>query len=154
MAEIKNKTTASGETVYDSLNGAAMVFHGFAGFDVRGYDVVLKGAHGKMRDHIIPLHKAVEKYYAACRLCASLVKAGTRGWDELADILHDFRAKIGEATSARLFNNIPVEEDVLSFVDRAKEMNEKTSIAQVMADLQWKEEQDRVAALMASLKAP
>ena len=36
MGIIKNQKTRSGEDVYDSLNGAAMVFHGFAGLEVRG----------------------------------------------------------------------------------------------------------------------
>jgi hypothetical protein len=152
MAIIQDKKTHSGEDVYDSLNGATMVFHGFAGFDVRGFDVVLKGAHGKMRDYIIPLEKAVEKYYHICQMYDGLIRAGTKGWDELGDILHDFRAKIMEASDARLAKGMTVPKEVLDFVERGRTSSAPTAQAQVVADLAWKAEQDRLAAFNASLK--
>jgi len=152
MAIIQDKKTHSGEDVYDSLNGATMVFHGFAGFDVRGFDVVLKGAHGKMRDYIIPLEKAVEKYYHICQMYDGLIRAGTKGWDELGDILHDFRAKIMEASDARLAKGMEVPKDVLEFVERGRTSSAPTAQAQVVADIAWKAQQDRLAAFNASLK--
>lgn len=152
MAIIKNEKTKSGADVYDSLNGASMVFHGFAGFDVRGHDVVLRGAHGQMRDHIIPLEKCVTKYYDVCKMYDGLIRAGTRGWDELGDILHDFRAKIMEASDARLHDGIPVPKDVLDFVERGRTSNAPTAQSQIAADLAWKAEQERLAAFNASLK--
>jgi len=152
MAIIQDKKSHTGEDVYDSLNGATMVFHGFAGFDVRGFDVVLRGAHGKMRDYIIPLEKAVEKYYHICQMYDGLVRAGTKGWDELGDILHDFRAKIMEASDARLAKGMTVPKEVLDFVERGRTSSAPTAQAQVVADLAWKAEQDRLAAFNASLK--
>ena len=152
MAIIKEKKTASGEDVYDSLNGAAMAFHGFAGFEVRGFDVVLKGAHGRMRDYILPLEKCVDKYYHICEMYDGLIRAGTRGWDELVDILHDFRAKIMEASDARRHAGMEVPKDVLDFVERGRTSNAPTAQSQIAADLAWKAEQDRLAAFNASLK--
>lgn len=152
MGIIKNEKTASGADVYDGLNNAHMAFAGFAGFDVRGHDVVLRGAHGKMRDHIIPLDKAVDKYYDVCRMCDGLIRSGVQGWDELCDILHDFRAKIMEASDLRKHDNMPVSQKVLDFVERGRTSNAPTPMAQVVADLAWKNEQDRLAALNASLQ--
>lgn len=152
MAIIKNEKTKSGADVYDSLNGAHMAFRGFAGFDVRGHDVVLRGAHGQMRDHIIPLSKCVSKYYDVCTMYDGLLRAGVQGWDELGDILHDFRAKIMEASDARLHDGIPVPQDVLDFVERGRTSNAPTAQSQIAADLAWKVEQDRLAAFNASLK--
>jgi hypothetical protein len=152
MAIIKNEKTKSGADVYDSLNGASMVFHGFAGFAVRGHDVVLCGAHGKMRDHIIPLEKCVDKYYDVCRMYDGLIRAGTRGWDELGDILHDFRAKIMEACDLRIHDNVPVPQKVRDFVERGRTSSAPTAQAQVVADLAWLAEQERLAAFNASLK--
>ena len=152
MGIIKNQKTRSGEDVYDSLNGAAMVFHGFAGLEVRGYDIVLKGAHGVMRDHIIPLEKAVDRYYNICQMCDGLIRAGTRGWDELCDILHDFRAKIMAASDLRKHDNLPVPQSVLDFVERGRTSNAPTAASQVAADLAWKAEQDRLKAFNASLQ--
>ena len=152
MAIIQGKKTHSGEDVYDGLNGAAMVFHGFAGFEVRGFDVILKGAHGKMRDYIIPLEKCVDKYYHICEMYDGLIRAGTRGWDELGDILHDFRAKIMEASDARHHAGMEVPKDVLDFVERGRTNNAPTAQSQIAADLAWKAEQDQLAALNASLK--
>ena len=152
MAIIEGKKSHTGENVYDSLNGAAMVFHGFAGFEVRGFDVILKGARGKMRDIIMPLEKCVAKYYSICEMYDRLVRVGTRGWDELGDILHDFRAKIMEASDARLHAGMAVPKDVLDFVERGRTNNAPTAQSQIAADLAWKAEQDRLAAFNASLK--
>lgn len=152
MAIIEGKKTHTGENVYDDFNGAAMVFHGFAGFEVRGYDVILRGARGKLRDIIMPLEKCVPKYYAMCEMYDRLIRVGIRGWDELGDILHDFRAKIMEASDARLHAGIEVPKDVLEFVERGRTSNAPTAQSQIAADLAWKAEQDRLAAFNASLK--
>lgn len=152
MAIIEGKKTHTGENVYDDFNGAAMVFHGFAGFEVRGYDVILRGARGKLRDIIMPLEKCVPKYYGMCEMYDCLIRVGIRGWDELGDILHDFRAKIMEAADARLHAGMEVPKDVLEFVERGRTSNAPTAQSQIAADLAWKAEQDRLAAFNASLK--
>ena len=70
----------------------------------------------------------------------------------MGDILHDFRAKIMEAADSRHHAGMEVPKDVLDFVERGRTSSAPTAQSQVVADLAWKAEQDRLAAFNASLK--
>lgn len=96
--------------------------------EVRGGDVVLRARNGE-RDHLYPLHRAVDRYEALIRTMYALLRNGVRGWDTLKDICEDMRAKILEAIEYRRSHNIPCDEPiVLAFYERETNKSFKKSL--------------------------
>ena len=111
--------------------------------------------HGYMPECGAPfLRSAIAAHYRGRGIALSedevFVSSGAS--DELGDILHDFRAKIMEAADSRRHAGMEVPKDVLDFVERGRTSSAPTAQSQVVADLAWKAEQNRLAAFNASLK--
>ena len=82
-------------------------------------DVILRGRNGE-RDHLIPLDKAIEKYYTALDAVMVYLRNGQRGWDTLKDIADDLKHRILEAIEQRRKIGRPVLEDALKFEHKEK----------------------------------
>lgn len=111
---IKGQTTSTGATMYEGLGNAHMSFNGIKYLEACNGDILIRGQHG-LRDHIIPLRKAVGKYFEWMDLTYAYCRAGVQGWDEMMDIAKDLKARIFEAVAQRKQLQEPIPDDVSEF---------------------------------------
>lgn len=115
---IKGAKTDTGADVYAGLTNAHMSFDGIKCLEAVNGNIVIRGRNG-MRDHIVPLEKAITRYFNWMDLVTNYCKLAVSGWETAFDIAVDFKAKICEAIEQRMQEGEKVPVDALEFYERA-----------------------------------
>lgn len=102
-------------------------FHRIGLFEAINGDIVIRGRAGE-RDHLCPLEKLPKMYEERHELMLAMCRAGQRGWDTVADMLDDYKAKILEAIAQRRSMNIDIPKEALDFEKRWGRPDKKAQI--------------------------
>ena len=124
---IKGAKTETGADVYAGLTNAHMSFDGIKCLEAVNGNIVIRGRNG-MRDHIVPLEKAITRYFNWMDLVTNYCKLAVSGWETAFDIAVDFKAKICEAIEQRMQDGEKIPEDALELYERATAAKKPTII--------------------------
>ena len=124
---IKGAKTETGADIYAGLTNAHMSFDGIKCLEAVNGNIVIRGRNG-MRDHIIKLEKALERYFNWMDLVTNYCKLGVQGWQTAFDIAVDFKAKICEAVEQRMQAQEQVPAAALEFYERATAAKKPTVV--------------------------
>lgn len=114
VKENKKNKEATQEQAPRKPRVESQTFGGIGLFEVVNGDIVLRGRHGH-RDHLFPLHRAVEKYEWAMDMAMNMMRTGLKGWDTMIDFSKDLEAKICEAVDQRRSMNLDTCKEALDF---------------------------------------